>query len=109
MKSSEIKYTAFLVSAIFLVLAICMISANIKNKHIMKKEKELAECSYNIEKCYEKGLKDSRRILELYPELANDKEICSRMIELEKLKNPVFGTNKLEEQMAVLQINNPLC
>lgn len=104
MKLSEIKYMAFLLSAIFLVLAICMISANIKNKHIMKKEKELAEYSYNIEKCYENGLKDSRKILELYPELANDKEICSRMIELEKLKNPVLRTNKLEEQIAILQL-----
>ena len=104
MKSSEFKYIAFLLSIIFLILAICMISANFKNKRIMKKEKELTEYSYDIEKCYEKGLKDSRKILELYPELANDEEICSRMIELEKLKNPVLGTNKLEEQIAILQL-----
>ena len=104
MKSSEIKYTAFLLSAIFLVLAICMISSNIKNKRIIKKEKELTKYSYDIEKCYEKGLKDSRKILELYPALADDEEICSRMIELEKLKNPILGTNKLEEQIAILQL-----
>lgn len=104
MKSSEIKYATIFVSVILVVLTVFIISTNNKSKYISEKEKELSNYSYKVEKCYEKGLKDSRKILELYPELSNDDEICSRMIELEKLKNPVFGTNKLEEQIAVLQL-----
>ena len=103
MKSSEIKYATIFVSVILVVLTVFIISTNNKNKYISEK-KELSEYSYKVEKCYDKGLKDSRKILELYPKLSNDDEICSRMIELEKLKNPVFGTNKLEEQIAVLQL-----
>lgn len=106
MKSSEIKYATIFVSVILVVLTVFIISTNNKSKYISEKEKELSNYSYKVEKCYEKGLKDSRKILELYPELSNDDEICSRMIELEKLKNPVFGTNKLEEQIAVLQLKD---
>lgn len=106
MKSSEIKYATIFISIIFIILTVFIISTNNKNKYINEKEKELSKYSYKVEKCYDKGLKDSRKILELYPELSNDDEICSRMIELEKLKNPVFGTNKLEEQIAILQLKN---
>lgn len=104
MKLSEIKYATIFVSIIFIILVVFMISTNNKSKYITEKEKELSDYSYKVEKCYNKGLKDSRKILELYPELSNDDEICSKMIELEKFKNPVFGTKKLEEQIAVLQL-----